>query len=249
MGYVIPQAVLEANSPVFAWQIGDEKVYVKQRRARKNMFGRRMQRLLYAVVGNALAVPAAIPGDNNVTIEVANLRKMASLGANVPKLLHAEENYFVMSDTGQMLNAVLRKHPEKREVCIVKTIHELRRFHDLGLAHGGTQAKNITVLNDEIYFIDCEESIPEENLEALKVRDLFLFLLSLQRDGYDPDLVRLCALYDGEEKGHAFTTIRRAIRIAWPLRIVKWHMFDSISMRDVRTMYAMYCKARGIRGD
>lgn len=243
MSYTVPKDILEANKPVFAHRVNGETVYVKKRRRNKNPVGWLAQNVLYRLTDNLLVIPPHRPVGDNVAFESETIRRLAGQGVRTSTVLHVTPDYFVMSDVGVTLEAVLRREPENAADYIAKAVRELRRFHDKGLAHGGSQIKNLTVKDGEIYFIDFEENIPLQHLERFQVRDLFLFILSLERNGHDPDLATICGLYDGDADGRSLSEICSALLRLRVVRVLDNRLFARFSMRDIRTLNHLIRKA------
>ncbi len=234
--YAIPEAVLRKYNHVFCHMVDGERVWVKKRRRDKNPLGWWTQKFLYAVTGNILLMPPDRPDGDNVTFEVAMLRKMRSLGVNVPEVLHVTDTYFVLQEVGVSLEVYLRDNGPDAKKMVPVAAAALKNFHDRGFAHGGAQIKNLMVHDGAIYFIDFEENIPAKHLRLFQVRDVFLFLLSLERCGHDPDIAAVCRIYDPVNGDALFEEIRRAVKQFSLVRLAKWRLLSRLSMRDIRNM-------------
>ncbi len=218
-------------------------VWVKKRRRPEAPLLRLAQRLIYAATRFPLAVPPGPAPENNVAFEAERLRQAREKGIPVPAVLHLDERYCVLEDAGTPLHSYLKARPEEAEALIGRAAEALRRLHDRGLAHGGTQLKNITVRDGRILFIDLEENIPGDRLELFQLRDLFLFLFSLEKNGYNPDLRRICAAYGAERGGEVPERLAGALRRFRPLRLVNAGCFDRWTLRDIRPLAALAGKA------
>ncbi len=244
MTYSVPKEMLAAGPPVFSHAVNGEIVYVKQRRKRgKNPLGHLAQLFLYSLTRNILVMPTEWQAGNSATFETETIRRLAALGVRVPEILHEDDDYFVMSNVGLSLEQYLKKHPDERELLIDKAAAELRRFHDVGCAHGGAQIKNLTVRDGEIHFIDFETSVPAERLAEFQLRDLFLFLLSLERHGHNPDLRRICRIYDGRPDGPTPALLKKCLLGMRPVRILDNRLLKGLSMRDIRSLGRLVKKA------
>lgn len=244
MTYTIPQDVLDAaRFNVLVHHVNGERVFVKRKRPKKNPLGKLAQGVLHRLTGNLLMMPVEEPADGNVRHESEVLRRLGDLGVRVPRILHVTDDYFVMSDVGKTLEQVFREQPETVGHYLDKTMLALRHFHDLGFAHGGNQMKNFTVLDGEIHFIDFDESIPDRHVEEFQLRDVFLLFLSLERNGYDPDIERLCRVYDGDDGGRTLARIVESIRVMRVARILDNRLLDRLSMRDIRGLLRLIRKA------
>lgn len=243
MAYSVDRSVLEAGKQVFPMRIGDRRVYVKKGRPAKNPLGRLAQRALYGLTRNLLTIPTASPVPGSVEHEVATLRRLASLGVRVPMVLYAERDYFVMSHTGETIHKYLKRKPECAGEYLERTARELRRLHDLGVAHGASQIKNLTLLDGEVHFLDFEEIIPEAQLELFKVRDIFLLLHSFERHWHDPDPERFCRSYGGDDWLGTFEKLRQALLKLRAVRLMNNRLFKKRRMRDIRSLYHLVEKA------
>lgn len=241
--YCVPAEVRRANTSVFRHIAGDRPVWVKQARRHENPFGWWAQRLAYGMSGLLLLLPPERMTNNRVDFEASTLRRLAGLGVPVPEVLHQEADYFVMADCGASLAQFLKDRPDA-SVWIDKALVELRGLHALGLAHGGAQVKNFTIKDGRVYLIDFEESIPQARLADFQLRDVFLFMLSLERLGHDPDLPRLCRVYAGDGWREVWTRLRQALAALRPVRLAEWRLFDRLSMRDIRSLSRMVAKAQ-----
>lgn len=246
MAYSIPKSVLDAGAQVFAHRVDGRTVYVKKRRPNKNPMGWIAQKMLHRLTDNLLVAPPCRPVGDNVLFESGVLRRLAEHGVPTPDVLHVDADYFVMSDVGKTLESVLRDEPEKRGAYIAKAVWELRRLHDKGFAHGASQIKNLTVKDGIIHFIDFEENIPEMHVKKFQLRDLFLFLLSLERQGHDPDLGAICSMYDGDSGADSFRAIRTALLRLRVVRVLDNRIFSRISMRDIRSLNRLIRKAETV---
>lgn len=243
MDYSIPGAVLEKSMPVFPYTIDNVTVWVKKRRSRENLLGWRLQRIFYRLTGVLLALPPDEPPADNVVFETGRLRQAADLGFRVPDILYQTGEYFVMASTGQMLEFFIKGGHAKAGLYVEQALRVLRALHDKGLAHGGAQIKNITVRDDEIFFIDFEENIPADGVRLFQLRDLFLFLLSLERSGAVFDLRHLCDVYGGDQSAEVLTWVVKSIRQLRALRFFKSRLFSRFSMGDIRGICRLLDKA------
>lgn len=243
MDYSVPKTVLSASPQVFKWRVGDEDVWVKKRRRRKNPLGWWIQRVAYRLTGLILALPPEWSREDNVTLESDMLRRLAGLGLRVPRVLHVDAGYFVMSDAGVTLEAYLAHNRDQAAEYTDRAARELRRLHDLGLAHGGAQIRNLTVRNDGIGFIDFESRVPDASLAEFQLRDVFLFLLSLERNGYDPDIAAVCRSYEGGDGARTRLAVCRALRQLRFVRIADSGVFFWLRMNDIRCLSNLVRKA------
>lgn len=245
MTYALSPEFLAAKPHIFPHAVDGEEVYVKKGRSGRNPVGKFFQRILYRLTGNALILPPLQPEAGSTDHEVAVLRRLAGHGMNVPRVLHHGDGYFVMESVGPTLERVIRDNPGEKMYYIERAARELRRLHDLGLAHGGSQAKNMLVRDGAVYFIDFEERIPPDRVEAFQLRDFFLFLFSLERSGADPDLAGVCRAYGGDRADEVLGRMRGLIRGLGAVKIVDNPLFGALKLRDIRAIGALVRKCEG----
>jgi len=78
-------------------------------------------------------------------------------------------NYVVLSDIGPSLETVLTlASPDDRIAVVRKAAETLRRLHDAGRWHGAARTHNMTLYEDQIGFIDLENTV--ENWMPLLMR-------------------------------------------------------------------------------
>lgn len=241
MDYSVSEEVLLSHSNVFPLLLGEERVWVKKRRRRDNPGLLLLQRLTHFLTRRTLAVaPGPLPADS-VAFEAGRLRRAAVLGVRVPAVLHAAEGYFVLEDAGETLHRIVHDRPAEADDAVHRAASALGRLHDAGIAHGGAQIKNIALRPDAVFFFDFEENIPDDKLELFQLRDLFLFLFSLEKAGFDPDFRRICERY---RRGDAVLgNLVAALRELWMLRIFKYRPFSALRLGDVRALCALVDKA------
>lgn len=246
--YIVGRDELEAAPVVFERTVGGRRVFVKKTRPLRRLPGRWAQNLLYRALGNPLLAPGGVPEEGDIAFEVRTLRELAERGQRVPEVLHAEADYFVMSDAGPTLESVLKKldDPEEGRRLVDRAARALARLHAAGGVHGGALARNLTVSPGDggIGFIDFEECPPAKQLDDMRLRDLFLLLFSLHRLRRPPDFARVCACYDGVEDGEAARRLRAAL-LGWPRlsRVVEWGVFRFWRMSDIRALAALVRQA------
>lgn len=241
--FSLSDETLAAKPHVFTMELDGRRVWVKRRRPDKTPFARWLQRLAYKITGLLLVLPPESRREDSVAFETRKLRRMAGAGVRVPEVLHAGRKYFVMADAGPTLEAVLAADPEAAPELVAAAARELRSLHDKGFAHGGAQIKNITVSSGTINFIDFEEKIPDKHVAQFQIRDLFLFLLSLERAGHDPDIAVVCRDYGGDRRAEVLDAVRKAMLQLRFLRFFELGLFSYWSMRDIRCLVRLVRKA------
>ncbi|MDR1533831.1 MAG: hypothetical protein LBU64_01830 [Planctomycetota bacterium] len=248
MPYTIDRKALAVQPDIFRCRMHGRFVYVKKRRRRKNPLGRLAQGIIYRFTGNPLVRPPPGPGADSVAFESGRLEWLAERGIDVPRVMHRGEDYFVMSDAGPGLDLVLSRKPGSAGNLIPRALAALRRLHGLGEAHGGAQIRNLTWSDSRIHFIDFEDDIDEADLAAFQLRDVFLFIFSLECLGLNPDIADLCRSYDagGEETGRRLCAALGGFAAIRPLN---FRLPSPLGMRDIRAFISLVDKAERLTKD
>ena len=240
MKYKIPAEVLKSNSRVFKYKVNGENVYVKQREKNKKHLGHTFQEFIYKITKNPMLIPTVLSNnENEVLFEAGKIMKLNDEGLNVPDILYSCEDYFVMSDTGESLKEYMKAHIARKDYYIERALEELGRLHYKNHAHGGSQIRNFTIKDEKISLIDFEEKIPEKYVENFKIRDLLVFILSLQKANFDPDVKKICEIYEEKTSKKAYKELRGfLIKYRW-IYFLKSKIFSKIKMKDVRDFIAV----------
>lgn len=133
---------------------------------------------------NPLLAPLPLTPELACRTEQAMINRLAALGVRVPPLLAVEERSLVLGDLGPTLAMVCRAEPaaERRE-ALVRLGQEA--LHDLHLRGGYLSqafARNLTVLDGRVGFIDLEEDpLTLMSLDAAQARDILFFAHSTAR--------------------------------------------------------------------
>lgn len=241
MDYSVSEEVLREHGNVFPLRVGEERVWVKKRRRRDNPGLYQLQRLTHFLTRFTLAVAPGSPPADSVGFEVGRLRQAAALGVNVPAVLHRAESYFVLEDAGESVLRIVRDRPAEADDAVLRAASALGRLHGAGIAHGGAQIKNMGLRGGEICFFDFEENIPLDRLEQFQLRDMLLFLFSLERIGFDPDIRRVCLHHD---RGDVFfAKLIAALRQLRALRLFNRRPFSGMNLGDVGALASLVRKA------
>ena len=226
---------------IFDIVFNDKKYWVKKARKTGSNF---FHKLVYALNKNPLLAPVEDKDAYKaLRHETAKLERLYELNMPVPKLIRQTDSYFIIEDRGATV-AHLFYHHQIEDTLIVckKIISQLANLHNMGEYHGGSQIKNFTYENNQIFLIDFEESFHATiKLEDLQFRDLFLLFFSLQKMRIDVDFVLLINLYkqltgkpDIEER---FQTLAGKVSILMKIMHNKyiWKILD----KDSKSVYAM----------
>ncbi len=240
MKYQIPTEVLKSNPRVFKYDINGKIVYVKKRERNKRHFGHILQNIIYKITKNPMLIPTVLSkNENEVLFETEKMLKLKNDEVNIPDILFSCEDYFVMSDTGESLKEHIKSHIEKKNYYVEKALEELCRLHYKNNAHGGSQIRNFTIKNEKISLIDFEEKIPEKYIEEFKIRDILVFILSLQKAGFDPDIKKICEIYEEKTSKEVYEDLRKfLVKYKW-IYFLNSRIFSKIRMKDVRDFIAV----------
>jgi tRNA A-37 threonylcarbamoyl transferase component Bud32 len=117
--------------------------------------------------------------------EAERLRQMHQAGISVPKVLAASDSQLVTEDVGINLETLIDRHPDQTRFYIEAAIDALVHLHAKGFVHGRPFLRDMTFKEGKVFFLDLEESpLAAMPLSVAQVRDLLLFIFSLERHGY-----------------------------------------------------------------
>ncbi len=147
---------------VFPIEVEGRKYWVK--RIRKNLpnpVGKLLHRLARWVARKDTEALASH--------EIESLNKLRDCGFLTPDVIFRNQHYVVLSDIGPSLEAVLTLASRDDRFEVVRKAGEaLRRLHDAGRWHGAARTHNLTLLGEQIGFIDLENTV--ENWMPLRMR-------------------------------------------------------------------------------
>lgn len=234
--YEVSEDILKLKGRVFKYEINNELVYVKKREMNKKHIGHSLQNILYKITKNPMLIPTVLSkSENEVMFEVEKIKKLALSHVNVPKILFSNEEYFVMSDTGENLKEYIKLYRNKKDFYIKKAIEVLADLHNKNFAHGGSQVRNFTIKNEIISLIDFEEKIPERYIREFQKRDILLFMLSLEKAGFSPNIKEICKFYEESSLNkNIYEELKDfLLKFKW-IYFLKKPIFKKIKMKDVR---------------
>lgn len=152
-----------------------------------------------------------------------------------------------MTDVGKSLVDLIEENREKVEnrkeaeileienQYLMAAFETLINFHKKGFAQGGSQIRNFTKKGNKIYMIDFEENVNLKYHRFFQIRDVMIFLLSLEKYKIKYDLKELLDFYENKMNNH---TIKAHIKIffhkhRW-VKFLNMKIFNKIRMKDVR---------------
>ena len=227
---------------IFSIELDGKKVWVKKaRKTGSNSF----HKLMYKLTKNPLLVPVQNKSPKDALLhEAEKLEKLRQLDIPVPKIIDKKEAYFIMEDCGPTVGHLFYHEQIKNPKHVCKSVMiQLATLHKQGEFHGGSQLRNFAYNNDDIYFIDFEESFDKSiNIEELQFRDLFLLLFSLQKMRIPIDLVELIELYgqmtDKTDTMQRLHTLKK--KVSFLMKIIEnkyiWKVLDN----DSKSVYNLF---------
>lgn len=168
------------NKEIFSFIFEEKQYWLKKARTTKPD---KIQSFFYKFFPFELLIPPVVKSSKEALLyEVSKLEKFNELGINAPVIAYKCEDFFVLEDSGNSVNAYLRNKDisEDRFYFFVdKLIFELSKIHNFSQFHGGSQLRNFTFKDDKVFVLDFEESFEESvDIKTLQYRDFLLFLLS-----------------------------------------------------------------------
>lgn len=133
---------------------------------------------------NALLAPMPLSPELACRTEQAMINRLAALGAHVPPLLAVADRELLLGDLGPTLASVCRSEtdPGKRLELVQLGLDALARLHALGGYLSQAFARNMTLSQGRIGFIDLEEDpATAMSLAAAQARDVIFYAHSTAR--------------------------------------------------------------------
>ena len=243
----IVEDTFKKEDRVCSYEIDGNKVYVKKREKQKKL-RHVFQGILQKITREPMLILSVLPAsENEVLFESNKIKELQKQGVSVSHILEVTENYFIMSDTGESLKNYVNDQIEKQKIkdkyeqdvfkeeYVQRALDTLIKLHNTGNAQGGCQIRNFTIKDEVISLIDFEEVIPTQHMKTFQKRDFLLFVLSLQRSGFNPNIRKLSDYYmDNTEYKTLYSELREfLLKFKW-LYFLEWKIFKKIRMKDVR---------------
>lgn len=133
---------------------------------------------------NALLAPIPLSPELACRTEQAMIRRLAVLGAHVPRILEVGERELLLSDLGPTLAETCRREPDalRRHALVALGLDALQDLHSRGGYLSQAFARNLTLRDDRIGFIDLEEDpATMMSLAAAQARDVLFYAHSTAR--------------------------------------------------------------------
>ncbi len=246
---IIEKSILDnPKSEIFPIIYEEEQLWIK--RARKTG-SNLLHKLVYSLTKNPIVIPVENKTPQEaLKFESLKLQELDTLTIPVPKVIKIAKEYFIIKDCGVTVHHLVKNNLVNDPAELLeKVIIQLAKLHNLSKFHGGSQIKNFTYQNDQVYFIDFEESFNTEvSIKELQFRDLFLFLFSLSKLTIEIDYEGLIRKYisltknkDVIENFHTLTT-----KVSFLMKLVENKIVWSFIDRDTKSVYRLLQQLQNI---
>lgn len=131
-----------------------------------------------------LLAPLPLSPELACRTEQAMIRRLAALGARVPPVLAVDERSLLLGDLGPTLALACRAEasPARREALVRLGQEAIQALHARGGCLSQAFARNLTVDEGQVGFIDLEEDpLTAMSLEAAQARDILFYAHSTAR--------------------------------------------------------------------
>ncbi len=233
---------------IFDIEFKGKKMWVKRARGTGSNL---LHKLVYRLTKNPIVIPVENKTPREALLfESSKLQKLDTLSIPVPKVIKIAKEYFIIKDCGATVHHLVKNNVvDDPTELFEKIVIQLAKLHNLSQFHGGSQIKNFTYQNNQVYFIDFEESFNAEvNIKELQFRDLFLFLFSISKLTIEVDYENLIKKYitltknkDVIEKFHTLTS-----KVSFLMKVVEnsivWNLID----RDTKSVYRLLQQLQNI---
>jgi tRNA A-37 threonylcarbamoyl transferase component Bud32 len=142
-------------------------------------------RLLARIFGaDALLAPQPLSPEEACATEQAMIQRLQQHDVLVPKILESGKTHVVISDVGTIFSIECKQAQSSQErlALLEKGFDALDQLHRRGAYVSQAFARNMTILDGRIGFIDMEEDpLKVMPLEAAQARDILFFVHSTAR--------------------------------------------------------------------
>lgn len=202
-------------------------------------------RFIYMITKNPILMPVKTKSNlETLQHEVTKLKNLYSKSIQVPKIVHNNNDFFVLEDCGKTVHEQIKYNlVDDIDNLLIKTIEELANLHNINEYHGASQIKNFTYENEKVYLIDFEESFDDEqDLKTLQFRDLFLFMFSIAKYDVNVDYIKLIQLYiDKTDNIDFFQRFSRLLSsVNFLMKIVELKFIWKILDKDTKSIYKLF---------
>ncbi|NVJ54145.1 MAG: hypothetical protein HWD90_10635 [Campylobacteraceae bacterium] len=172
-----------ADEEIFSFEYDSQKYWLKKARTTKSNL---IHKLFYKLTNIDILLPVEKKSaKESLIFETSKIERLKEIGIQTPNIAFKNDDFFVLEDSGRMVNSYIRKRDitkEKMYYYIDLMLNVLALIHNNSEYHGGAQARNFIYKEGKVTVIDFEDSFDKNiSLETLQFRDLILFLLSLTK--------------------------------------------------------------------
>lgn len=133
---------------------------------------------------NSLLAPVPLTAERACRTEQSMINRLAALGVRVPPLLEVGDRELLLGDLGPTLAVACRAQadPQSRRELVALGLRAIGEVHARGGYLSQAFARNLTIRDGEIGFIDLEEDpATMMSLAAAQARDLLFYAHSTAR--------------------------------------------------------------------
>lgn len=175
-----------------------------------------------------LRPPPQLDAESACRTELAMIRRLANLGMRVPEVIEAGERHLLLSDLGETLAGACSReaNPARRRQLVALGFDALAQLHARGGWLSQAFARNLTLSDGQIGFIDLEED-PGAFISptAAMARDVLFYVHSTARYLVDQPGVHASLL--ARHLQHEDPVVRDKVRLAarrlgWLAPVAAW---------------------------
>ncbi len=233
------------DNEIFSIIFQNKKYWIKKARETKSTT---MHKFFYSLFKIDLLFPVEYKnGYDSIIYETNKIKNFQSLGVLSPKIVYQDKNHFALEDCGETVYAYIRKPDiteEKIYYFINKMLEQLSLIHNANQYHGGSQCRNFTYKDKQVYVIDFEESFDKDvDIKTLQFRDLLLFILSLTKNkaSFELDYKMIIGNYIKLTNNHDFTNrLQNFIKqISFFIKLSKIKFIYNYMGKDLKSFFKL----------
>ncbi len=210
--------------------------WVKQRPYSKQTFWHYGQNYLARACRLPMfATTASTGGALSLQFEAKRLTEFAHHRLNVPKVWVVTDTFIILADVGMRFDKWLRL---QSKINVVQWLHQAMQalcdIHHHNLCHGRPALRDMTVLNNTIFWLDLEENpLKHMNLAQAQARDIWLFMASAAAWLDDSELIKLADIWRHNAAEATLFAMKAWVKTIKPLRLITQWLPKMYLGRDV----------------
>ncbi|PIE47632.1 MAG: hypothetical protein CSA42_02370 [Gammaproteobacteria bacterium] len=129
-----------------------------------------------------------------IQLEIKRLKWLNQRHVPTAQLVYSGDDYFVTTDVGDCVSQLLQnsdKSEDEKQQVIAQSAQKLAELHNKNLVHGRPAIRDITYLNNQVYFIDFEAKSLFSSLYYQKRRDVIVFFYSMFQAKIDEKYIHI----------------------------------------------------------